>query len=279
MSAQSHFFVNRTGHRLHFLSWGESAGVPVIMLHGLRAYAQTWESLASALGDGFYCIALDQRGRGLSDWDESDNYRTASYVADLEDLVAHLGLQSFVLIGHSLGGTNSLEYARINPGRVRALVIEDIGPGSSISGDGAARIRREVSETPLQFENWNAARAFWLRTRPQLSEEGLVSRLAYSMRETEGGIVWRHDQEGIARARLTIPPPDLWPAVHALDCPTLFIRGGRSDFLPASMLAAMKESNRCIRTLEIANATHSVHDDRGDMFNGVVMGYLAGLIG
>jgi pimeloyl-ACP methyl ester carboxylesterase len=136
-----------------------------------------------------------------------------------------------------------------------------------------------MSETPLRFEDWNAARAFWVRARPQLSEKGLASRLAHSMRETKDGIGWRHDQAGIAQARLNITPTDLWPAVRALDCPTLFIRGGRSDFLPVSMLVAMKESNRRIRTLEIANATHYVHDDRNDMFNGVVMGYLASLVG
>jgi pimeloyl-ACP methyl ester carboxylesterase len=277
MTAESHFFTNRSGLRLHFLSWGSADAVPVVLLHGLRAYAQTWEALATTLGDGFCCHALDQRGRGLSDWADSSSYRTESYVSDLEDLVAHLALERFVLVGHSLGGTNALEYARQNPGRLLALVIEDIGPGSSTTGDGAARIRREMSETPHQFVDWNAARAFWRRSRSGLSEAGLASRLAYSMKETAEGITWRHDQQGIAEARLSIAPTDLWPAVRALDCPTLFIRGGRSDFLPLAMLAAVKDVNPHIRTVEIADASHYVHDDQSEAFNSVVVGYLGGL--
>jgi pimeloyl-ACP methyl ester carboxylesterase len=277
MSTESHFFTNRSGLLLHFLRLGRPDGIPVILLHGLRAYAQTWEPLATALSNRFCCYALDQRGRGLSDWADSSSYRTESYVSDLEDLVAHLALERFVLVGHSLGGTNALEYARQNPGRLLALVIEDIGPGSSTTGDGAARIRREMSETPHQFVDWNAARAFWRRSRSGLSEAGLASRLAYSMKETAQGITWRHDQQGIAEARLSIAPTDLWPAVRALDCPTLFIRGGRSDFLPLAMLAAVKDVNPHIRTVEIADASHYVHDDQSEAFNSVVVGYLGGL--
>lgn len=274
MTVHSQFFNNRSGLRLHVLRWGNPQGIPLILLHGLRAYAQTWESLASALGDDFCCYALDQRGRGLSDWAESASYHTEFYVHDLEDLVAHLGLQRFALVGHSLGGANALEYARQHPGRLLALVVEDIGPGSSSVGDGAERIRREMRQTPLLFADWDAARAFWVKSRPGLSEQGLRSRLAHSMQETAPGIAWRHDQQGIAEARLSIEPVDLWPAVRALDCPTLFVRGGNSDFLPPATLAAMQEQNSQIRTVEIADASHYVHDDQSDAFNRIVAGYL-----
>ncbi|SEE57297.1 alpha/beta fold hydrolase [Pseudomonas kilonensis] len=274
MSANSQFFTNRSGLRLHYLSWGNPSGIAVVLLHGLRSYAQTWDGLANALGERYCCYALDQRGRGYSDWADAASYRTEAYVNDLEDLVVHLELRRFVLVGHSLGGTNALEYARLNPGRLQALVIEDIGPGSSVSGDGAERIRREMSQTPLLFPDWESAAQFWLQARPGLSQEGLASRLMYSMKETLAGIEWRHDQQGIAQARLSITPTDLWPAVRALDCPTLFIRGARSDFLPLATLESIKQANKWVRTEEIADASHYVHDDQSAMFNLVVMDYL-----
>ena len=274
MVYDSCFFINRSGLRLHFLRWGESTGVPLVLLHGLRAYAQTWESLVQALGPGYCLYALDQRGRGLSDWAAPASYHTQSYVEDLEDLIAHVGLQRFVLLGHSLGGANALEYARQHPGRLMGLLIEDIGPGSSSLGGGAARIRREMSQTPLQFDGWEAARAFWRASRPGLSEEGLASRLAHSMQERDGVITWRHDQQGIAEARLSIEPTDLWPALRALDCPTLFIRGGRSDFLPPATLQAMSASNPNVQTVEVADASHYVHDDQGAVFNALVADFL-----
>ncbi|WP_295473352.1 alpha/beta hydrolase [uncultured Pseudomonas sp.] len=274
MSVRSVFFTNRSGVRLHALQYGATGATPVVLLHGLRAYAQTWAPLAAALGDGYCCYALDQRGRGLSDWAPSDSYRTDCYVDDLEDLVAHLGLERFLLVGHSLGGANALEYARRHPRRLLALVIEDIGPGSSSAGDGAARIRREMQQTPLVFADWNAAREFWRRARPGLTEEGIESRLAHSMRESPEGIVWRHDQQGIAEARLSIEPTDLWPAVRALQCPTLFVRGGCSDFLPPATVAAMLQANARIRAVEVADASHYVHDDQSAIFNQVVSAFL-----
>lgn len=277
MSPDSRFFTNRTGLRLHFLSWGDPSGVPLVLLHGLRAYAQTWESLVQTLGAGYCIYALDQRGRGLSDWAPAASYHTQSYVEDLQDFVAHVGLQRFVLLGHSLGGANALEYARQTPGRLLALIIEDIGPGSSSQGDGAARIRREMNQTPLRFDDWHAARAFWQASRPGLSEQGLASRLAHSMKESEGVITWRHDQQGIAEARLSIEPTDLWPAVRGLDCPTLFIRGARSDFLPAATLQAMRDCNAQVRTVEVADASHYVHDDQGEVFNRLVSEFLENL--
>ncbi|MBP1124761.1 MULTISPECIES: alpha/beta fold hydrolase [Pseudomonas] len=278
MPPTSSFFTNRTGLNLHILRWGHPSGTSLVLLHGLRAYAQTWESLVKALGPTYCVYALDQRGRGLSDWAPPTSYHTQSYVDDLQDLVAHAGLQRFILLGHSLGGANALEYARQNPGRLTGLIIEDIGPGSSSQGDGAARIRREMNQTPLQFDNWDAARAFWQTSRPGLSEQGLASRLAHSMKESAGVITWRHDQQGIAEARLSIEPTDLWPAVRALDCPTLFIRGARSDFLPAATLQAMRDSNALVRTAEVADASHYVHDDQAETFNRLVIAFLDSLL-
>lgn len=274
MSADSCFFINRSGLRLHYLRWGDAQGIPVLLLHGLRSYAQTWEPLAVALGPGYCCYALDQRGRGLSDWAPSSSYGIESYVEDLEDWVQHLALQRFVLIGHSLGGSNALEYARLHPGRLRALVIEDIGPGSSHSGDGAARIRREMSDTPLHFADWESAREFWRRARPGISAAGLASRLAHSMRQSGEVIAWRHDQQGIAEARLVQAPIDLWPAVRALDCPTLFVRGQCSDFLPAATLASVMSENPRVQAAEIADASHYVHDDQSQAFNRTVLDFL-----
>ncbi len=276
-AATGHSF--RSGDlRLHYLHWGSADGLPIVALHGLRAYAQTWQSLAGALAEDLShpcrLYALDQRGRGESDWGPVADYRTEVYVRDLENLVAHLGLDEFVLIGHSLGGTNALEYARLHPDRVRAMVIEDIGPGSSAAGEGAQRIRREMRETPMSFADWDAARAFWRSARPNLGEAGLASRLAHSMCEDGGRIRWKHDQQGIAEARLTITPTDLWPAVDAVRCPTLLIKGADSDFLPVATLEAVEARNPRFRPLIIEGATHYVHDDQAQTYNDAVVGFI-----
>lgn len=274
MRIGSHFFKNRSGLGLHYLTWGEPEQPILIMLHGLRSYAATWHLLAPLLAEHFYVVALDQRGRGQSDWAEYSSYQTEYYVHDLEDLIAELKVDQIILIGHSLGGTNALEFTRLHPEQVQALIVEDIGPGSSIQGEGAARIRHEMQSTPLSFASWDAATTFWQKLRPLIDEQGIQSRLQHTLVEKDGLIHWRHDQEGIAKARLSFPSIDLWPAVKSLTCPTLFIKGGLSDFLTTEILEKIKENNKLVKTVEIAGASHYVHDDQAEQFNQTVQDFL-----
>ena len=274
MRIGSHFFKNRSGLGLHYLTWGEPEQPVLIMLHGLRSYAATWHLLAPLLAEHFYVVALDQRGRGQSDWAEYSSYQTEYYVHDLEDLIAELKVDQIILIGHSLGGTNALEFTRLHPEQVQALIVEDIGPGSSIQGEGAARIRYEMQSTPLSFASWDEATTFWQKLRPLIDEQGIQSRLQHTLLEKDGLIHWRHDQEGIAKARLSFPSIDLWPAVKSLTCPTLFIKGGLSDFLTTEILEKIKENNKLVKTVEIAGASHYVHDDQAEQFNQTVQDFL-----
>lgn len=258
-------FFEANGLRHHALEWGDPAGLPIVLLHGLRSYAATWEPVAELLAAHHRLIALDHRGRGESAWDPDRQYYTPNYVDDLEGLVAYLSLQRFILVGHSMGGTNALVYTHRHPEQVSALVIEDIGPGSSASGAGAERIRREVANTPPRFADWNAGRAFWRARRPSVSNEALDSRVQHSMRQlADGGIGWKYDAEGIAEARLNPDPSrlvDLWPAVESLRCPTLLLRGAESDFLSADTARRMVEVAPCIEWHDIPGASHYVHDD------------------
>lgn len=264
-------WVSSDGLRLHYVSWGREDAPPVVMLHGLRSYAHTWEPVAEALVDRYRVIALDQRGRGLSDWDPQRDYYAAAYVRDLNALVKHLGLRRFVLVGHSMGGANAFVYAGERPEHLAGLVIEDIGPGASAGSQGSERIKRELKETPHWFGSWDEARAFWRRQRPNISEVALESRLVHSLREDANGmIVWRHDAEGIAAARLAATPEQLvhlWPLVRNLHVPTLLVRGGDSDFLSAEVAAEMAAANPVIDPVSIPGATHYVHDDQLLAFN------------
>ncbi|WP_110855870.1 alpha/beta fold hydrolase [Paraburkholderia silvatlantica] len=274
-------WVDSNGLRLHYVSWGRHDAPPVVMLHGLRSYAHTWEPVADALADRYRVIALDQRGRGLSDWDPQRDYYAAAYVRDLKALVKQLGLRRFVLVGHSMGGANAFVYAGEQPEYLAGLVIEDIGPGASAGSEGSERIKRELKETPKWFASWDEARAFWRRQRPNISEAALESRIVYSLREDgEGLIVWRHDAEGIAAARLAATPEQLvhlWPLVLNLHMPTLLLRGGNSDFLSAQVADEMVAANPDISLVSIPEATHYVHDDQLVAFNETLSSWLDGL--
>lgn len=273
-------FIESGGLRLRVREWGDADAPAIVALHGLRGFSGTWRALAQALPD-WRIIALDQRGRGESDWDPETNYYTDAYLADLEALVDTLGLERFVLLGHSMGGTTSYVYAAKHPERLHALIIEDIAPGSSISGAGAERIKAEMAALPLSFDDWGAARAYWRRTRPSVSLAGLEQRLWESLVEqADGSVGWRYDAVGIATTRLDPDPArlvDLWPVVDALCVPTYVIRGGKSDFCPLATVLEMEQRNPRITHASVAGASHYVHDDRAEHFNALVAGFLAGV--
>lgn len=263
-------FITLNGLRAHYVQWGEPGRPVIVLLHGLRSYARTFEPLALRLAKTHHVLAPDARGRGESEWDPQRAYYTPSYVSDLEQFADQLGLDRFTLLGHSMGGTTAYVYTAAHPEQVSAAIIEDIGPGSSISGKGAERIKREMAQTPAEFPHLSAARAYWRGLRPGISAEALESRLCHTLRPGScGRWLWKFDMHGIAEARLDPDPArqvDLWPHVDALRCPTLVIRGGGSDFLPAATAEAMCERNHRVRHVEIPGAGHYVHDDAPDSF-------------
>ncbi|MFD1538912.1 alpha/beta fold hydrolase [Nonomuraea guangzhouensis] len=271
-------FTTLNGLRAHYVEWGEPDAPPIVLLHGLRSYARTWEAVAAALADRHRLIALDHRGRGDSAWDPAGEYVTDAYVSDLEQLVDALDLRRFTLVGHSMGGTNAIVYAARRPERVRLALIEDIGPGSSASGAGAERIRRELERTPRAFAGRDEARAYWRSVRPDVSQAALDSRVDNTVHAAADGTwVWKFDVEGIARARLDPEPGrsvDLWPHVEALRCPTLVLRGARSDFLPAETCAEMAARQPLITWEEIPEAGHYVHDDNPAGYLAVLLRFL-----
>lgn len=265
---------------LHYLSWGNESLPVIIMLHGIRSYANTWAPVAELLSDRFRVIALDQRGRGASDWSARHAYFGDDYVADMEALVEHLKLENFSLLGHSMGGANALLYADRHADKVCALVIEDAGPGSSTGSAGAKRIIREFTNTPIEFDNWEAGREFWRSIRPNISEQSLSSRVNETLkRDADGKVRWRFDFVGIRDARLAAARdpdklPDLWPCIDRLQCPTLVMRGSRSDYLTPEVMREMAERNGRIETVEIPDATHYVHDDNLPAYMDVLRGFL-----
>lgn len=270
--------IRVNGLRLLCRHWGDESAPAVILLHGLRGFSGTWRRLAASLAGGYHLIALDQRGRGDSDWDSGHNYYTDAYVSDLEEVVRHLALSRFALLGHSMGGTTAYVYASRHAERLAALIIEDIAPGSSIRGRGADRIVAEMATLPESFGTWAEARGYWRAQRPGVSAEALEQRLAENLREaSDGKIAWRYDAVGI-RATRTNPDSsrtvDLWPIIGKLDIPTLVIRGERSDFCPAETVDEMCRRNARIAQVTVPNASHYVHDDAPTQFAEHVRGFL-----
>ncbi|MBS0248761.1 MAG: alpha/beta hydrolase [Proteobacteria bacterium] len=277
MNKRNYAVRGNTGLSLNVIEWGPENGQPIVMLHGIRGYAETFANLAGALAPTYRTIAYDQRGRAGSDWDPERQYFVDSYVDDLDAVVQHLGLEQFDLLGHSLGGMVSIVYAARRPRQVKRLVIEDAGPGASNDSAGGERIRRELTTTPMTFPTWDAAVDFMRRLRPTVTAAAIEDRLHHMMKKSEDGWTWRYDHIGIAEARLSADPRnavDLWSQVEKIACPTLVLRGGRSDYLQRETAAAMSARNVNIRWADVPDAGHYIHDDQPAAFVRLVADFL-----
>ena len=265
------------GLNLHVTEWGRADASPVVMLHGIRGYSATFDGVAAALQPEFRVIAYDQRGRGESDWDPRRDYYTDTYVRDLLGVADALGLDSFDLLGHSMGGIVAMVFAATYPARLRRMVIEDAGLGAFEASSGAQRIQKELAATPTVFANWSEAQEFMRRLRPSVSEEARQQRLRNMLKQRDdGSFTWRYDHEGIAATRLHPDPArlvDLAEHVPRITCPTLVIRGGRSDYLQSDMAQRMCASNARIQAVEIPDAGHYVHDDQPELFEAQVASF------
>src|SRR5688572_16782554 len=135
--------------RLHYLDWGNPEKPPLLLVHGGRDHARSWDWTAEALRDDWHVIALDHRGHGDSEWVSDGNYQASDMVYDVAQLVHQLDLAPVTIVAHSLGANVSTRYAGIYPEAVRRLVaIEGLGP--------SPQILAEMTSRPLaeRFREW-----------------------------------------------------------------------------------------------------------------------------
>lgn len=230
----------------------QGGGLPLLLMHGLTRNSADFEPLVDHLRS-FRLIVPDQRGRGLSDYDEvAANYRVESYVADMFALMDGLSIQRFGIVGTSMGGLIGMIMAAVAPARVAALALNDIGP--VIDEAGLERIRGYVGGSPAPAADWpEMAARFAKVNREAFPEFGEADWLAFARRtsrETPDGIVTDYDPgiaEGMAPDQDAVVPADLWPVWDALaKVPVMAIRGGLSDLMSAETLDEMARRHTAV---------------------------------
>jgi len=104
----------------------EGRGKPVLCVHGLTANCRCWDVVAAGLAPAHQVLAMDLRGRGLSDKPDG-GYSPQQHVRDIAFLIDDIGLETVVLMGHSLGAYISIIFAAQHPARVAKIILMDGG--------------------------------------------------------------------------------------------------------------------------------------------------------
>lgn len=128
MTSPTDRFEQVNGIRLHYVEHAGD-GPPIILLPGLTANARCFDGLVQqGLSRHFRVLALDLRGRGLSDKPPTD-YRMADHAADVVALLDALGIRRAIVAGHSFGGLLTIYLGANHPGYVSRLVVIDAAAG------------------------------------------------------------------------------------------------------------------------------------------------------
>src|SRR5262249_37794100 len=160
--------------RLHYFDWGNSDAPPLVLVHGGRDHARSWDWVAERLCDRWHIVAPDLRGHGDSQWSQDGGYAMPGYIYDLAQLIHQRQLAPVALIGHSLGATIAPRCAAIYPDMGKCLVsIEGLGPSPKVMAERLAKPMAERLRAWIEAQRSLAARV----PRRYLTIEDAVARM------------------------------------------------------------------------------------------------------
>ena len=136
---------------------GGRGGLPVVFAHSLAGNSGQWKAQLEHLRPNRRAVAFDFRGHGRSEPAKNGDYSIAGMASDISAVVDSLGLERFVLVGHSMGGGAALAYAGAHPERVAGLLLVDpIGDAKQIS---PAAVKSFLGGFESDYDH--ASRKYW----------------------------------------------------------------------------------------------------------------------
>jgi len=283
----SHFHVSQR-LRLHYVDWGNAEAPLLVLVHGGRDHARSWDWVARDLRRDWHVVAPDLRGHGDSGWAIGGMYAISDFVLDLANLVDALGSERIALVGHSLGGAVSLMYTGVHPERVARLVaIEGLGPPPAMverlrarspwerMQSWIAQMRELAARQPRRYPSLEAAAARMREENSFLSDAQALHLTVHGVNRNEDGTFsWKFDNYVRSFAPYRFDVDDMRALWARIESPTLLVRGGESwasDPVKDGRIEPFQDA----RAITIPDAGHWVHHDQLDAFLAAVHGFLA----
>lgn len=260
--------------RFNVLDWGPQDAPAIMCLHGGHQSAHSWDLVSLSLASRFRIITPDQRGHGDSEWVRSGHYSNAEMAADALALMDELELDQPLLMGHSMGGRNTLLAALSAPTRMRALIVVDIGP--EVSEKGRRSIASFVAANE-EFEDLDAFIANVRRYDPYRSLEHIERTVRYNLfQRADGKYISKCDRlprklgltQQFNADELTLE------RMATLPMPALVVRGANSTILEAPAADRFAEALRDGTLATVPDCGHNVHSQNTLGFLHAIDGYL-----
>jgi pimeloyl-ACP methyl ester carboxylesterase len=235
---------------------GGSGGLPVVFVHSYAGSTTHWAAQLGHLRSGRRAIALDLRGHGQSAAPADGDYAVAALARDIGAVVDSLGLDRFVLVGHSLGGSAAGEYAGANPARVAGLVL--VGAPGRSSPEEARPIMASLES------NYDTVMAGYWNTLLTDARPEVRARLTGEMQSVP--------RDASIRLIAGIFAYDPLPAIRRYPGPKLFVVTPHGN-TPKDLQNLMPEVPNRVMT----GTSHWPHMDKPEEFNRLLDEFLAGI--
>ncbi len=249
--------------KLHYREMGE--GQPMMILHGLFGFSDNWQTHAKKLAEYYRVILVDLRNHGHSDWSEEFSYQLMA--DDIHELAIDLGLEKFIIVGHSMGGKVAMLFAQQHEELLEKLVVVDIG----------------VKEYPmhhqhilaglhaLDLEHMKARSEADAVLRKYIDSEGVIQFLLKNLYWKEKGkLAFRMNLKVLEREM-----KDILGAIPEAEVftPTLFIRGELSNYILNEDIDQLEDYFPDSTLVTIPYAGHWVHAEAPDLFIDAFLGF------
>ena len=255
--------MNFEGIDIHFLHAPKSSPRQrVLYIHGTGCNARVFERHMQSLGDDFECAAIDLPGHGESG---GNGFRgIADYAASCTALVRHLGWDSCVVAGHSMGGGVALAVAVYDPDVVSAMMLIDTG----------ARLR--VAPAIISLARAIAAGKTEVKSNPRLGFAAATpDEVVTAVRQLTDGC----DLEVIAKDWIADDTCDFMSRLPTLAMPTLAICGREDELTPLKYHEYLQSNLPDCELRVIDDAAHWPYAEQPEVFDDAVIGFLNRLAG
>jgi len=273
--------------RLHYVDWGNADKPLLLLIHGGRDHARSWDQVARALREDWHVVAPDLRGHGNSSWAIGGHYTIPEFTLDISQLVDMLDELPVTIVAHSLGGVVALHYAAVYPERVKKLVVvEGLGPPPEIIEkmqglsiwERTDRWIRQVHEfsgrLPRRYPSIEAASQRMLDENSFLTPEQAHHLTVHGVARNEDGTYsWKFDNYVRVFYPQRLDQEEREQMRSRITCPVLLVSGSESwgsDPDGDGRSSTFGDA----RSVEVAKAGHWVHHDQLEVFLDLVTSFL-----
>ena len=227
-------------------------GPALLIFHGLFGSGTNWRTLAKTVfANQFETHLIDQRNHGESPHDDVFNYNALA-----DDIIEYIECNSIgspIALGHSMGGKALMQAAVTRPELFKKIVIVDIAPRAY---DGSLRpIISALESLDMSAANRGELDKALAQKLPTASLRAFL--LKNARRLPEGGFAWKVNLSAISKSYENIN--DTLDGDEPFMGPTLFIRGGKSDYIQDADMELIREYFPAADLETIEGAGHWVH--------------------